>query len=362
MTQGVPAVEASFPDQVSGRQGLRVWVLTEGRAGDDSQLLHLAEALGESTTVLELRGNTNWHLVVDRFWDLLGLGRRPLRLPLDAPAEWPDLVLAIAGRSVSTARRIVKASGGETKAVHLGRPVANLNHFDLVVTTPQYGLPEHPGVLHTPLPFVPEVARPSLVPEGLPFAGLPRPWTAVLVGGDSGSYRIGTRSIERLQQAITDATRSGGSVLVTTSPRTSDRAIRALRGALPERAYFYEFQRNDPGNPYISILSLADRFVVTGESASLIAEAASTGRPVEILPVEERGVAKVLVRGHRWLKGSALGPVLNAMCARGLWMPPRDLAAVHRAAAAEGGARELDRIVRRVREVVAERKTARSAN
>ena len=280
MTQGVSAVEASFPDEV---QGLRVWVLTEGRAGDDSQLLYLAEALGESTTVLQLRGNTNWHLVVDRFWDLLGLGRRPLRLPADTPAAWPDLVLAIAGRSVSTARRIVKASGGETKAVHLGRPVANLNHFDLVVTTPQYGLPEHPGVLHTPLPFVPQVTRPSLVPEGLPFAGLPRPWTAVLVGGDSGSYRLGARSVESLQQAITDATHSGGSALVTTSPRTPERAIRALRTTLPERAYFYAFQRDDPGNPYPSILSLADRFVVTGESASLIAEAASTGRPVEIL-------------------------------------------------------------------------------
>ena len=133
----------------------QVWVLTEGRAGDDGQLLALAEALGGGTTVLELRGNSNWNLVLDRLRDWGVGGGLPIRLPADAPPDWPDLVLAIAGRSVSTSRRIVRASGGRTRSVHLGRPVADLRSFDLVITTPQYGLPAAANLVHTPLPFCP---------------------------------------------------------------------------------------------------------------------------------------------------------------------------------------------------------------
>ena len=335
---------------------LRVWVLTEGRAGDDGQLLRLADALGWECTALALAGNTNWHLVLDRLRDLLGWGAPPVRLPEDAPDEWPDLVLAIAGRSVSTVRRIVTASGGATRSVHLGRPVADLGSFDLVVTTPQYGLPAGRNVVRTALPFAPPARPPVGTPEGTPFGGLPRPWTAVLVGGDSGSYRVGAASTQRLIAACHKATADGGSVLVTTSPRTPEAVGRALQDALPERGYFYAFARDDPDNPYAALLAFADRFVVTGESASLIAEAAAMERPVEVVPVEERPLAGLLVRGHRALKRSPLGPLLDRLCARGLWVPPRDLEALHSAFVARGqagsGEAELETVLERIREVV----------
>jgi mitochondrial fission protein ELM1 len=330
-------------------------VLTEGRAGDDAQLLELAGALDWPVDVLELQGNSNWQLVRDRIADLLGFGGPPLRLPAEAPARWPDLVLAIAGRSVSTARRIVRASGGRTRIVHLGRPVASLAGFDLVITTPQYGLPERDNVLLTPLPFCPprDSSEPPDLGAAEAFASLPRPWTALLVGGDSGSYRLTARSVERLLATARAATADGGSVLVTTSPRTPAHAMRAVREATPDRGFFYEFERDDPNNPYAAMLALADKFVVTGESASMIAEAVSTGRPVEIVPLDERPLARALVRSHRALKRSPLGPLLDALCARGLWMPPRDLGAIHEALAEgqarRGAAGEAQRVVERIR-------------
>lgn len=356
MSEGLSTLPVSPPAAAGEPSALRVWVLTEGRAGDDGQLLRLADALGGEQTPLALRDNTNWHLVLDRLYDLLGWARAPLRLPANAPAQWPDLVLAIAGRSVSTVRRIVAASGGTTRAVHLGRPVADLATFDLVVTTPQYGLPARPNVVHTALPFAPPVAPPQGGAEDAPFGGLPRPWTAVLVGGDSGSYRVGEQSAQRLIAACHKATADGGSVLVSTSPRTPEAVGRAVREALPERSYFYGFVRDDPDNPYAALLAFADRFVVTGESASLIAEAAAMERPVEIVPVEERPLARFLVRAHRALKRSPLGPMLDRLCARGLWVPPRDLEAVHEAFAARdaatGGRAELESVLERIRAVV----------
>jgi mitochondrial fission protein ELM1 len=331
-----------------------IWVLTEGRAGDDAQVLELAAALDWPVRVLELRNNSNWHLVIDRIVDWMGPGRAPVRLPADAPAQWPDLVLAIAGRSVSTARRIVHASGGRTRSVHLGRPVADLASFDLVITTPQYGLPERDNVVVTPLPF----CTPPAPCDGEPvaaerFRDLPRPWTALLVGGDSGSYQLGAASVARLLDAARAATQRGGSVLVTTSPRTPEPAAISLGAALPERNFFYQFRRDDPQNPYSAMLALADRFVVTGESASLIAEAVSTGRPVEIVALEEKRFAGALVRAHRWLKRGPLASLLDRLCARGLWMPPRDLGAIHAALEAAQARRaspcDSERVLGRIR-------------
>ena len=131
----------------------RVWVLTEGRAGDNAQVLALARALELPYRVLTLEGNSPPQMILDRIIDFLGLDRKPRRLPADTPHAWPDLVIAIAGGSVSTVRRVVRASGGTTRSVQLGRPVASLGRFDLVVTTPQYGIPEAPNVLNAALPF-----------------------------------------------------------------------------------------------------------------------------------------------------------------------------------------------------------------
>ena len=343
----------------------RVWILTEGRAGDDAQIERLADALGWPTRVLELVGNTVPRLVLDRIQDWLGLDRSPARLPRNAPDEWPDLVIGIAGASVSTARRIVRASGGRTRSVQLGRPVARLDRFDLVITTPQYGLPDAPNVVRTPLPFCAPVAR-SAGPGAVPFADRPRPWTAMLVGGESGSYRLGRPSLERLVAAARSSAGGGGTLLVTTSPRTPAGTAERLAKLLPEGSFVYDFVRGDPENPYSAMLRLADSFIVTGESASLVAEAMSTGRPVQIVPLEAKALAAGLVRLHGVLERGPLGPLLDWLCALGLWIPPRDLGAVHRAVDRQSAAalqpdwvaRESDRVVSRVRALFDERRAS----
>src|SRR5262249_56104476 len=73
---------------------------------------------------------------------------------------WPDLVLAASRRSVPVARWIRARSGGRTKLVHLLHAMAPLDLFDLVITTPQYRLPDRPTLLHLPPP--PHPTRPPL--------------------------------------------------------------------------------------------------------------------------------------------------------------------------------------------------------
>ena len=85
----------------------------------------------------------------------------------------------------------------------------------------------------------------------------------------------------------------GGSVLVSTSRRTSKTAAEALLSALGSscsHAYVWQTGRENRENPYMGYLACADAFVVTGESASMLAEACTTGKPVAIFPLPARSV------------------------------------------------------------------------
>jgi mitochondrial fission protein ELM1 len=340
----------------------RVWALTEGRAGDNAQVVALARALELPYRILTLEGNSVPHMILDRICDFLGLDRKPRRLPADTPKAWPDLVIAIAGGSVSSVRRIVSASGGATRSVQLGRPVASLGAFDLVVTTPQYGIPEAPNVLNAALPFgtaAQDQEHTAAWAEKL--EQMPRPWTAVLVGGDSGSYRLGDEAFKRIVETATRARSNGGSILATTSPRTPGFVADALRKALPAPNFVHTFEPGNRSNPYPAFLTLADRFVVTGESASMIADAVKTRRCVEIVPLEPKRLSRLLVASHR-LATRLAGGLTRSLILRGLWVPPRDLEAFHErlfngdgeavAGLASGSPTDDQRVLARVRALI----------
>ena len=115
------------------------------------------------------------------------------------------------------------------------------------------------------------------------LAHLPRPRTALLVGGNSSSYVLDPSTAARLGRTVSAQVRQrGGALLVTTSARTAADACDALLAAIDCPAFIHRWRANDPENPYPAFLALADRFVVTADSASLVADACTMGQPVEV--------------------------------------------------------------------------------
>ena len=69
--------------------------------------------------------------------------------------------------------------------------------------------------------------------------------------------------------------------MVSTSRRTDSNHIELLKDNLEVESYFYNF--NDKGdNPYLGFLALAEYFIVSGDSVSIVSDCLSTGRPVYI--------------------------------------------------------------------------------
>ncbi len=321
-----------------------VWVLLGKGAGGNAQMLELARALGwpfEAKQLAHNPLNVLPNLLLDA--SLLSLNVRRSS-PLTPP--WPDLVIAASRRSVPVARWIRSRSGGRTRLVHLLHAMAPLRWFDLIITTPQYALPQRPNVVRilAPLNRIPAQRIETACGQWAPrLAHLPRPWLALLVGGSSSSYLLGTGVADRLGREASDlAAAAGGSLLVTTSPRTPATAVDALFKAVREPAFKYPWRPDDADNPYLAFLGLADRFMVTADSASLVAEAVQAGKPVSIFdwpmrPLRRYGPKTLL---HAWLTGgaevAAPGPVrrraravLDWLVEVGLVKPPRNFNLYH---------------------------------
>jgi hypothetical protein len=187
------------------------------------------------------------------------------------------------------------------------------------------------------------LARAAARWEGL-FDGAPQPHIVLIVGGTCARYRLEADVAQRMGEQVCAAARSaGGSVFAITSPRTGAEATAALRKALGDFGNLHEWKPRQADNPYFGYLALADAIVVTGESESMLAEAAAAAKPLFIYPIPERPLgfrrmAEWVARRAEARPRKAKGTVrpqqgLEYICARlieaGIVRPPRHLDRLH---------------------------------
>lgn len=282
--------------RVGGRAGdavPSVWLLTDDRPGNTTQSRGLAEALGWPCREISLAFGMFSYLPNPLVGATLSGLDAASRSKL-APA-WPDLVIAAGRRTAPVARFIKESSRGRTRIVQLGRKGANpAAPFDLAVTPVYAQLFPHPRRLETLAPLT--RIRPAALAAAAAhwqslFAGTASPRIALLVGGRSQRHEFDTELAARIGREVAAFAKSaGGSVFATTSRRTGDDASLALERSLAGAVHVHRWSVDaaPEDNPFLGYLALADAFVVTGESESMIAEACATGKPVFIYPLPDR--------------------------------------------------------------------------
>jgi len=333
-----------------------VWVLKDHKAGHTTQSVGLAEAIGFPYEIKDLRFNLLNHLS-NRMRGASRLGlNRSRSAPLAPP--WPDLVISTGRRTAPVARWIGRKSRGRTRLVQLGRRGGEVvDAFDLVVACAHFRLALHPRRMEiiAPLNVVTpaRLARAAERWRGL-FEGAARPHIVLVVGGTSARHRLGAKTARRMGAEVQAFAESlGGTVFAITSPRTGAKATAALRVGLGESGHLHEWRPGENDNPYVGYLALADAIVVTGESESMLAEAAAAGKPLFIYPLPERPLG--FRRAAEWVAEraearprKAKGTVrpqqgLEYLCARliadGIIRPPRHLDRLHQGLIRNGVAR-----------------------
>ncbi|HXJ02483.1 MAG TPA: mitochondrial fission ELM1 family protein [Micropepsaceae bacterium] len=309
----------------SDARPLSCWVVTDGKAGMESQCVGLAEALGLTPVVKRVRLREPWRHLTP--YVRIG-GRAQFARGSDALAPpWPDLLIATGRHSVAGALLVKKLSGGCTKTVQLQNPVISASHFDLVVV-PRHDRLEGAnilstrGALHRVTPVLLLEGAERLAPK---VAHLKRPYIGVLIGGANASYRLGPAEMTILGGLLAAAARAvTGSLLVTPSRRTGAENIGILKAALAHTPHDIWDGQGD--NPYFGILGLADFLVVTCDSVNMVSESASTGKPVYVFDLP--GGSPKFARFHQGLREEGVTRAFTGSLANYTYAPLDDVSMV----------------------------------
>jgi len=277
-------------EQASGRP--RIWLVIGEKPGDNAQIMNLAEAVGWDYHVKMIFVKPRW---VDGKPKV-----RPTLDPIDLDrsdsleAPWPDLVITAGRRLSCVGLWIKRASAGKSRLVMIGKPRRMLDSVDLVIAASHYVMGSGPNVVRHDLPLMhvdPHMLENAAALWRDRLTDNLRPLTVLMVGGPIGGLRFDLETARDLFEKTLESVKgSGGSLYITTSRRTPTDVVKMLRRECPESVRLFEFSSEALAseNPYHALLALADRFIVTTDSASMMVEVARLGRPLSIYPLEGR--------------------------------------------------------------------------
>ncbi len=268
---------------------LLIWAVSDGRAGIDNQVLGLAEAVRRQTPAEVVQKRIGWKAPLDPLPPQMNpapdWGRSSGSSDFSPP--WPDLWIAAGRASLPLSIRMRARSAGKTFVVQLQDPRLPSHLFDLVAP-PRHDKLTGPNVfpiIGSPHRITPEKLSAAYAAFTARIERLPPPRVTALIGGKSKAFDLSPPRAETLADDLARALDdNGASLLMTFSRRTPEAAKAILKRRLsPYPGIIWD---GEGENPYFAFLAAADFIVVTQDSVNMVAEAASTGKPVYIAAVD----------------------------------------------------------------------------
>ncbi len=278
-------------------------------SGSLSQALGLAEAMSLIPSVKITKPKTPW--------SYLPISLLPKSLHILPPEQqlappWPQFVIASGKRTIIPAMTI-KKHNPQTRLIYLQNPRQFHNHFDHII------MPNHDRPAPNAITTLGAIHRASVhniaqAQQTLPneLTNLPRPIVAVLIGGQARSFDLDLAATTHLIHSLNALSQQHQASLIILPSRRTPQQTKAMIKQNLSAQHAFIWQEPMP-SPYLGVLGLADAFVVTEESVSMISEAASTSKPIYLFPLTHKRKTKRIQKFHqqlikqniaRWFDGS----------------------------------------------------------
>lgn len=279
-------------------RGLRGWIVSDGKAGNDVQTRGVFDALGLEYQVKSVDPTGLWWLLSP--WGPVSPAERFGTQASHFRPPWPDFVIAVGRLTTPYIRKLKRLAGRFTYTIILQDPKVSTQTADL------FWVPEHdrlrgPNVITTltaPHSFTPRrlaELRRSMPPE---VAALPAPRVAVTLGGPNGDYRYTRAALAHLISALRSLAELGAGLMITPSRRTPAEIAALVRDATEgQRRLFWSGVGE---NPYPHFLAHADALVAPADSVNMVGEACATAKPVYVF--EPKGGSRKFSRFHEALR------------------------------------------------------------
>jgi len=274
-----------------------IWILLGDKLGDNAQAKHLGYALKDDfACTLETK-----QIVYNQKHKLSNIKLQASLVSivkcesdeLDFTLA-PDIVIFTGRRAVPVARWIQVQSlckhNKLTRLIAIGKPRAPYYWFDLVVSTRQYHLPQWiPNLVLNDFTLNRRDENECADLPPLPSLNVPNKIVVVLLGGERSGFRMRSVEIERIITTLKSYQRNQPShcLRVIASKSTPEKVLQKISESVSGNIELFAWnQANKPSYPVL--LNGGDVFFVTEDSASMVTEAVSTGKPVYLLELFQR--------------------------------------------------------------------------
>nr|WP_321460265.1 mitochondrial fission ELM1 family protein [uncultured Cohaesibacter sp.] len=259
--------------------GRKIWILSDGKPGDENQCLSVAERLGGSIEIRHVAPRAPWVWLMP--YGPLPPADRPQRPRSPIHGPFPDIAIASGRRTVAYLHKLKQVSP-KTVTIFLKDPRTTKLNADLV-WVPFHDKRRDDRTIVTltgPTRLNPDSLAEARNRAPQALLHLPAPRVALILGGDTAQGKFGTHASRRLAHYLAHDLPPHVSVMVTPSRRTPGHLKTAVRKALQARPSWIWDEQGD--NPYFAMLALADAIIVTADSHSMLSDVLSTEVPVYI--------------------------------------------------------------------------------
>lgn len=277
-------------------------LLNDGRIGNFNQIKALALTLPKHYQISELNINFSPLIILPNFINLIfktGVNYPQLLKQL----KNVDLIFS-AGRRSALAAVLIKNKFPNSKIIQLMRPELNHKYFSFIATPKHdnYQFSDHEMLL---APNLISTQNLKLAAKKWPHLQSPKTKLAVIIGGDTKNNKITEKTSRDFCLTLQEIQKKYNfELMVITSRRTPKILEKTIKEALNHKTQFFLWHKIDKNNnPYLAILNIADYFLVTIDSVSMLSDCLSTHKATIIYQTgfgakKHQQIAKNLIKNN----------------------------------------------------------------
>jgi mitochondrial fission protein ELM1 len=258
-----------------------ILLLNDGRIGNFNQVKALTQNLEQKYNIIEKKITFSFFIFLPNFINLFfntGVNHKKLTRNVTKA----NFILS-SGRRSALAAVIIKKKIKDAQIIQLMRPELKAKYFSFIATPKHdnYKFADYEMLL---APNLISAEALSKAAKKWPKSAKPLKIIAIIIGGDTKNNKINHNKIQTFCAKIHELQQKYKlKLIIVTSRRTPLSFADELERHFSKNTDFFFWHKiNQKNNPYLSILAIADYFLVTADSVSMISDCLATAKPTII--------------------------------------------------------------------------------
>ena len=262
------------------------WCITDGAAGNISQVKGLASAMKLDFQLREVKLRFPWKFLPAGYFPSFGLAIKNLDKVNDEAI--PSYIITAGRKSIYSSLYLKNKFKNKVITIHIQDPKINPKLFDCVVA-PEHDSISGQNVIKSKL-AINHINDQLLFSEAKKFqeklSFLKKPIVTVILGGKNKNYYFDKSQLSELEKKIDVINNMNSISLVFLFSRRTDNLTKEF--IIEKYSHKHTVWTDQKNNPYLALLHLSSCIVCTGDSVSMISEALNSGKSVYVFRLKSK--------------------------------------------------------------------------